>query len=302
MSPVRVHPFARLAIVCAIAAFTIQPFAAAAGAITRTVYVSITDDKGAAVTDLTPANFKVKEGGKDREIVKAVPSTVKPRLALMIEERMVGDYQARLGLFEFAKRMSGLAEISLIGIGLSNTTIVPFVTDTNALLKGINALTLNGQPTSNLTECVADMAKIFQKEKPERPVIVVVAFSGGQAGGASAHNVLTELRQSGATLYAVTLGVPSTSNNNNPNLGTMADESGREQVLGDGAKQSGGRRTEVVTTAAIQKALQQVADDLAAQYQISYALPDGVKPDKRFNVSIDRKGLSVRAPQGLPDK
>ncbi|HEU4938759.1 MAG TPA: VWA domain-containing protein [Vicinamibacterales bacterium] len=302
MSPVRVHTFARLAIVCAIAAFTIQPFAAAAGAITRTVYVTITDDKGAAVTDLTPANFKVKEGGKDREIVKAAPATVKPRLALMIEERLVGDYQARLGLFEFVKRMNGIAEISLIGIGLSNTTIVPFVTDTNALLKGINELTLNGQPTSNLTECLADMAKIFQKEKPERPVMVVVAFSGGQAGGASAHAALTEIRQSGATLYAVTFGPPSSSNNNNPNLGTMGDESGREQVLGDGAKQSGGRRTEVVTTAAIQKALQQVADDLAAQYQISYALPDGVKPDKRFNVSIDRKGLSVRAPQGLPDK
>lgn len=114
--------------------------------------------------------------------------------------------------------------------------------------------------------------------------------------------MLTELRQSGATLFAVTFGPPSSANNTNPNLSTMGDESGREQVLGDGAKQSGGRRFEVVTTAAIQKALFQVADDLAAQYQVSYALPDGVKPDKRFNVSVDRKGLTVRAPQGLPDK
>ena len=77
---------------------------------------------------------------------------------------------------------------------------------------------------------------------------------------------------------------------------------GREQVLGDGSKQSGGRRIEVVTTAAIQKSLMQVADDLAAQYQVSYSLPDGVKPDKRFNLSVDRKGLTVRPPQTLPDK
>jgi hypothetical protein len=82
----------------------------------------------------------------------------------------------------------------------------------------------------------------------------------------------------------------------------MGDESGREQVLGDGAKQSGGRRIDVVTTAAIQKALQQVADDLAAQYMISYVLPDGVKPDKRVGVTLDRKGLMMKVPAGVPDK
>jgi VWFA-related protein len=270
-------------------------------ATTRTVYVTITDDKGAKVTDLTPANFKVKEGGKDREIVKAGPATAKPRLALMVEEKLIGDTQTRIGLFEFVKRMAGSAEMSLITIGLRNNTLVPFTSDPNLLLKAINELSLNAQPTSNLTECIGDMAKIFQKEKAERPVMVVVAFSGGQAGGASANSILTELRQSGATMYTVTFGGGGTANNSN-NLSTMGDESFREQVLGDGAKQSGGRRTEVVTTAAIPKALQQVADDLAAQYQISYALPDGVKPDKRFNLNVDRKGLLVRAPQGLPDK
>ena len=82
----------------------------------------------------------------------------------------------------------------------------------------------------------------------------------------------------------------------------MGDESGREQVLGDGAKQSGGRRTDVVSTGSIPKALQQVADDLAAQYVVTYALPDGVKPDRRFSITTDRKGLSLRAPAGLPDK
>jgi len=59
MSPVRVHMFARVTFVCAIAALASQPFAAAADAITRTVYLTITDAKGAAVGDLTPANFKV---------------------------------------------------------------------------------------------------------------------------------------------------------------------------------------------------------------------------------------------------
>jgi hypothetical protein len=242
----------------------------------------------------------VKEGGKDREIVKAEPARMRPRLALMVEERLAPDQGTRVGLFEFVKRINGAAEISLITVGLRNTTVVPFVTDPNTLLKAINELSLNPQPTSNLTEGINDMAKIFEKERPERPVMVVVGFSGGQAGGASASSILTQIRQSGATMYAVTFGSPDASGGGT--LGTMSDESGREQVLGDGAKQSGGRRFDVVTTSAIPKALQQVADDLAAQYAITYALPDGVKMDKRFSVSTDRKGVSLRAPTGIRDK
>jgi VWFA-related protein len=273
---------------------------AAADATLRTVYVTVMDNKGAPVPDLTAANFKVKEGGKDREVTKAEPAKTRPHLALMVEERLAPDAQTRMGLFEFVKRLNGTAEVSLLTVGLRNTTLVPFVTDPNPLLKAINELSLNPQPTSNLTEGISDMAQIFDKDNPERPVMVVVCFSGGQAGGASANSVLTSLRQTGTKFYAVSYGPPNT--NNSGDLGTMADLSGREQVLGDGSKQTGGRRIDVPTTANIPKALQQIADDLAAQYAVTYALPDGVKPDKRFNISTDRKGLTLRAPTALPDK
>lgn len=281
--------------------FALGPAAAISAEVTtRTVYVTVTDGKGAPVTDLTAANFKVKEAGKEREIVKAEPAKARPRMALMVEERLMPDQATRVGLFEFVKRLNGAAEISLITVGLRNTTVTPYVTDPNVVLRAINELSLNPQPTSNLTEGINDIAKIFEQQRPERPVIVVVGFSGGQAGGASASSILNQLRQSAATLYAVTYGPPGTAGGSN--LGTMGDESGREQVLGDGAKQTGGRRTDVVSTGSIPKALEQVADDLAAQYLITYALPDGVKPDRRFSITTDRKGVSLRAPSGLPDK
>ena len=272
----------------------------AALAVNRIVYVTITDAKGMPVTDLTPADFKVKEAGKDREIVKAEPAKARPHIALLVEERLASDPSARLGLFEFVKRINGTAEMSLITVGLRNTTVAPYVTDPNVLLKAINELSLNPQPTSNLTEGINEVAKLFEQQRPERPVIVVLGLSGGQAGGGSASSILTQLRQSGAPLYCVTYGPPSTSNS--ANLGTMGDESAREQVLGDGAKQSGGRRLDVVSANAIPKALQQIADDLAAQYVITYALPDGVKPDRRFTITTDRKGITMRAPAALPDR
>ena len=154
----------------------------AAQVVNRTVYVTVTDAKGAAVTDLTPANFKVKEGGKDREIVKAEPAKARPHIALLVEERLAPDQSTRVGLFEFVKRINGAAEMSLITVGLRNTTIVPYVTDPNVLLKAINELSLNPQPTSNLTEGINDIAKLFEQQRPERPVIVVVALSERPGG------------------------------------------------------------------------------------------------------------------------
>ena len=274
---------------------------AAAAATNRTVYVSVTDGKGNPVTDLAAENFKVKEGGKDREIVRAEPAKAPPHIALLVEERLSMDAHVREAMFEFVKRMAG-AEMSLITVGLRNNEMAPFTTDPNIVLKAINDLSLNPQPTSNLTEGIGDISKKLDQENPARPIIVAIAFSGGQAGP-EPKQILNQLRQSGATLYSITFGSASGDNAGaNASLGTLSDESGREQVLGDGAKQTGGRRIDVVSTAAITKALQDVAADIATQYAVTYALPEGVKPDKRFSISTDRKGVTLRAPSAIADK
>ncbi len=264
----------------------------------RTVYVTVTDGQGAAVPGLTPADFTIKEGGKEREVLKAVPATARMRLAVMVEERLLGDHAIRMGLFEFMKRLQPAAETAFISIGLRNTTVVDYTTDINAIVTGLNGLSLNPPPQSNLSEGILDIGKAIEKDRPERPVIVVVAVSGGQAGGASANEVLNQLRQSAAGMYVVSIA----TNQPTSAVGALADESNREQVLGDGAKQSGGRRIEVTATVAVPKALQQIAGDLGAQYAIQYALPDGVKPDRRLNVALKRRGVSLRAPSLIPDR
>jgi len=264
----------------------------------RTVYVTVTDRNGMPVPDLAPADFTVKEGGKEREIAKVMPATARMRLAVMVEERLLGDGGVRNGLFEFMKRMQPAAETAFIAIGLRNKTIVDYTTDLSALVAALNGLSLNPPPQSNLTEGILDIGKALEKDRPERPVVVVVAVSGGQAGGASSNEVLDQLRQSGATLSVVTIATSQAATG----VGGLADESNREQVLGDGAKQSGGRRIEGAATIAVPKGLQQIAGDLSAQYAIQYTVPDGVKLDRRLNVSLKRGGASLRAPSLIPDR
>ena len=72
-------------------------------------------------------------------------------------------------------------------------------------MAGLNGLSLNPPPQSNLTEGILDIGKAIERDRPERPVVVVVAVSGGQAGGASSNEVLNQLRQSGAGMFAVTI-------------------------------------------------------------------------------------------------
>ena len=263
----------------------------------RKVHVTITDNKGGQIADLTPADLVVKEGGKEREIVKVEPATARIHLTLGVEEVLIGDGATRMALFEFMKRMAGAADIRLLTMGIVNRTVADYTSDLNTLVAAINKLTLNPSRDSNVAEGILEIVAEFSEKKPERPALVVVALSGGQTG-VEPRNVLERLRQSGAVMHAVTL---SGGQAVGP-VGSLADQAGREQVLGDGPKQAGGRRFDSTTTEAFQKGLQQVASDLLSQYVITYSLPDGVKPDKRFNISSKRRGVTLRAPSVIPDR
>ena len=264
----------------------------------RTVYVTVVDGNGAAVTDLTAADLVVKEGGKEREIVKAGPASAKMRLTIAVEERLMADTAVRQAMFAFMKRVIDKAEIRLVTIGLRNNTAADYTSALDVLVAGINKLTLNPRPESQVAEGVNEVASELIAARPERSALVVLAFSGGQAG-VDPRSVLEKVRQSGVTMSAVTLAGGTTDSSS---AASLAEHSGREQVLGDGPKQSGGRRLEVPSTGAFPQALQQIANDLLAQYAITYTLPEGVKPDKRFSISSKRRGVTLRAPTAIPDR
>ena len=210
----------------------------------------------------------------------------------------MADTSIRQAMFAFMKRVIDAAEVRLVTIGLRNNTAADYTSALDALVAAINNLTLNPRPESQVAEGVLQVAGEYADAKPERPVLVVLAFSGGQAG-VDPRTVLEKVRQSGMTMSVVTL-IGGTTDTSNPAM--LSEHSGREQVLGDGPKQSGGQRIELPSTGAFPKALQQIADDLLAQYAITYALPEGVKPDKRFSISSKRRGVTLRAPSAIPDK
>jgi hypothetical protein len=265
----------------------------------RTIYVSVVDKDGKPAPGLTPADLSVKEGGKDREITNVSVPTTRMHLALLVEESITADSSVRTGLFEFVKRMLPQADISLITVGLRNTTVTPFTSEINSIVAGINGFPLRQNPVGeNMAEGIAEQARALQTSRPERPVMVVVGLEVMQASAERPERVLTELRLSRAILYAVTLNAGFET----ANVGDLADLAERGRVIGEGTNQSGGRRFMAAATPAVPRALQRVADELLAQYQITYVLPDGVALSDRLNVSLRKKGPTLRAPTRITDR
>ena len=128
------------------------PAAGEVAATERTVYVTVIDNKGAPVSDLTAADLVVKEGGKEREVTKAAPASAKMRLTLAVEERLIADTSIRQSIFDFLKRTSDYAEIRMITIGLRNTTVADYTGSLDVLVGAINKFTLNPNKDSNVAE------------------------------------------------------------------------------------------------------------------------------------------------------
>src|SRR5690348_6808729 len=60
---------------------------------TRTVFVSVVAKDGTPVTDLTAADFEVKEGGRVQEIAAVKPATTPLRLHTIVSDGGTGAFQ-----------------------------------------------------------------------------------------------------------------------------------------------------------------------------------------------------------------
>jgi VWFA-related protein len=263
----------------------------AAGPTTRTVYVTVVDDQGRAVPGLTPADFVVKESGKEREITTVAPASEKMRLALMVEQPLTGQTYVRIGLAEFAARMCPSAEIALFVVWQRAEMVLDYTSDANAIIDAIRNLPVS-QPrmSAAVPDAIFEVAKQFEKAKHPRPAIVLAVIEQGQSTD-DPQGILNQIAKSKAQFWAVSLSASGSG-------GVAAF--GRGQVLGDGSAQSGGRRIPILALPGFQTGLQQAADDLSSQYLITYTLPDGVKSSDTINVSLKKPGATLRAPNRVP--
>jgi VWFA-related protein len=269
--------------------------------VTRTVYVTVTDRNDLPVTDLTPVDFVVKEGGKARNVVEAGMTTVPLRIAVIVDDNGTGIF--RYGVAKFIERLQGRAEFAVSTVTGQHLKIVDYTTDVQLLTSAIGQLT--ARPGTNdggqLLEGIFETARDFQKRRTRRPIIVVLTVGGEEHSTVPADHVLEELQKSGAALHVIAINssaLRAMATVSKP--GALLEENlNLSEVLGDGPKQSGGKRDEIVASAGLVVGLQELAEALRNQYAVSFSRADAPKSGDKLSVSVKRSGLTVRAPARL---
>src|SRR5579872_6323484 len=102
-----------------LAALAVPP-AAAVQAKPTDIYVSVVDGNGDPATGLTAADFRVKEDGVAREVLKAGPATEPLTVAFLVDNSQVAGPQIQMireGAENFVTALAGKAEISLQTFG-----------------------------------------------------------------------------------------------------------------------------------------------------------------------------------------
>lgn len=277
----------------------------------RTVYVSVVEKSGTSVTDIKAADLEVKEGGKVMEIVSVRQATAPLRIAVIDSDMGYGAYQA--GVQAFMQKLLGRAEFSLTSVIVQPKKVMNFASDPPTLIKGIESVGRQGvQRGGQLMEAILDASKDIKAEG-KRAVILVLRVGGEGTSSLSGRDVREQVRKSGAILYAIsTRGAdranPSATAGNTGNTMDSYTQQQQlhqeeltegaaalQQVLGDGTRESGGHYDEVVSVS-LAKSVEAIAEELLNQYEVVYALPDGVKPSDRLQVSTKRKNVNLWAP------
>jgi hypothetical protein len=274
----------------------------------RTVYVSATDKKGNAITDLQAAEFELKIGGKKSEVTTVGIAQAPLRVALIVSDGGTGAFQQ--GLANFMQRLLGRAHFALISVIVQPEVVIDYSSEAGPLRSALLKLGPRGQQRgAQLLEAIDDAAKGIATEGTRR-AIVVMRVGAEAPPSVSADDVRERLRKSGAVLYVVsTLGAqrqpPSQArpgiSSEQAQLRADEDADGVMNlgvVLGDGSRESGGRHEQVISTTLV-PTLEQVADELLNQYALTCVLPEGAKANDRISVSSKRKGVNVRAPARL---
>ena len=266
----------------------------------RTVYVSAVDRQNAPVTGLAATDFVLKEGGDIREILKIEPATTPMHIAIIVDDSGTGIF--RVPVANFVNQLLGRAEFAIKHVIGQAVRLVDYTSDVERLRDAILRLGVRAETPEGgrVVEAVFDSAKELRTF--DRPVIVLLTDTHAEYSSLPAHHVMDELQRSGAMLQVIAVARLAQLNPSSVPLAKdkpsdlLEHQLDINRVLGDGPKQTGGRRVEIGGLGGTIPELQGVAAELRHQYLITYLVPAGEKLNQKMSVSSKRRGVTVRAP------
>ena len=232
------------------------------------------------------------------EVVRAELATEPMHVAIVVDDNGGGFFQN--GIIRLLTGLDGRAEFAVIAVNGSPTWLVDYTTEFGALQDALSGVgrRVGAPKDGQVLEALMDIGQRLQERRVARPVVVVFTVGGGSTS-IRASNVRDRFKASGVLLHVV--GTNLTRDVAQPIFGREDPADFQMAMMfDDGVTDTGGRVQEFTIAEGIETAAKEIVGELLNQYVISYTLPPGVEPNERLDVSVERRGVSLRAPRRIP--
>lgn len=269
---------------------------------TQLVYVTAVNAEKAAIVDLDPADFLVKEDGKECTVIAVERASSTMQVAILLDDNGTGIF--RFGLNGLGELLQGRAEIALSVVTNQVQKLFDYTPDAKIWFAGFSRTGVRPATPEGgqLLEGVFATARELKSREARRPIILTLTVGGEEQSPLAASQVLDALHRSRASLHVLYVDIPAvrpTKPAGRPS-DLLEGNFNLSRVLGDGPRESGGRRREVLAMKALTSEVQSIARDLLSQYSIAYARPPSKNSPQKLQVSVRRPGVTVIAPTRAP--
>ena len=248
------------------------------------VYTNVTDKTGAIVGGLTKADFRVFEDGRPQEIGVFERESQQPLAMTLAIDTSGSTFKDRALEQEASKRfihalLRQQDQMSLLEFGTDVRQLTSF---TNKMQELDHALgNLRGSDATALYDAIY-LGSQGLARKDGRKVLVLVSDGGDTAKSTTYDQALEQALRAEVMIYSI-IDVPIEA--------SAGRDLGGEHALITLAEQTGGKSF-YADAAGLDKAFQQVSDDLRTQYVIGY-YPKNQEPGRNFHrisVTVPRAG------------
>ena len=261
------------------------------------IYASVLDRDGKPVASVDPTDLVVREDNVTREILAITPATDPLRIAVLVDtSQAMQPHIANLrdALRAFVARTAGRHAVSLVSFGERPTVLADYTRDAARLQNAAQRVFAQPGAGAHLLDAIIEVAGGLRSQEGARSALVVVTGEGPEFSGRYHMSAVDAVRDAGATLHSLVL-----SRRGVDFRGEAARE--REFAVAKGARLTGGRIEQLLTSMALRSRLEALADELNHQHRVEYATTGAADRAEKVHVMATRPELYVRASR-IPGK
>jgi Ca-activated chloride channel family protein len=226
------------------------------------VFVNVTDAKGAPVGGLTKDNFTLAEDGRAQKIAVFDREAAVP-LSIVLAIDTSGTVHKDMSIEEHAARefihalLRPVDQLDLMEFASDVREVVPFTNNLRQIDSGLDRL--RGGPATALYDTIF-LASQSLASRPGRKVLVLITDGDDTVKGVDYPRALEQALRSEVLVYSI-IDVPIAAD--------AGRDTGGEHALITLSQETGGKHY-YAESSQLEKAFQQVSDDLRTQYLLGY--------------------------------